>query len=234
MKLKIYCIPGLGCNQEIFHPLWQQLPQYKSAVQYLEFVDPISTQESVAAYTKRLATTIPAPEADQITLIVGLSLGGMIATELSKLIPYQKLILISTIKHQDERPRLFRLCTRVPVQGLLPSWVTRRVFPKLTTWFGSRMATSNVLFGKMVSQMSPTHLVWGRNAAISWFNDQNPARCVHIHGTRDHIFNNKTMQVTHTIVGGTHGMIVDKSEEVALLVGQEIAAVVTAIQNTPA
>src|SRR5262245_57363946 len=100
-KLLICLFPGLGATKRIF-------AQYDFGVSrsmIVEFLIPFRN-ETIAQYAQRMAEHIPREED---LIFIGVSFGGIIAQEVSKIIPPKKIILISTIKTEMEKPRYFYL-----------------------------------------------------------------------------------------------------------------------------
>jgi pimeloyl-ACP methyl ester carboxylesterase len=221
-KVKLYFIPGLGCDQRIFDKLIQLLPLSKEQILHLEHLEPTTLTESMDSYVERLVKKIPPKAPDEYVILIGLSLGGMIATALNKTIAADKLIILSSITHESERPWLFRFCVQVPIYRLTPTAFTQHILPKLARWFRFTQNDSGILFEKMVQAISPEHLKWGRYTAINWQNSNRPQNYIHIHGTKDHIFNHKSMQVTHWIEGATHSMVMDNAVEIAPIITKEV------------
>jgi len=216
---KIYFIPGLGCDARVFERLIQQLDLSSNQYHCLEHIEPQHTFEPLSAYAKRLAQQL---EDDKERIIVGLSLGGMIATELSKIVDYKKLVIISSIKHQDERPLLLKVARKIPLHHLAPAWFTKQMSPRIARWFRISDKASSDLLAKMLKDRSGAHLKWARHAAVSWKNAEMPQDYIHIHGTKDHIFNSPKTQITHIIEGGTHGMIMNRATEIAAIIDKEV------------
>src|ERR1044071_3731439 len=100
MPRAIYCISGLGADEKIFAKL--QLEGYE--LKHIPWLIPERT-ETIDAYARRMAASIK--EDDPI--LIGVSFGGMIAIEIARQRPVQKLILISSIKCVAELPRWMRI-----------------------------------------------------------------------------------------------------------------------------
>ena len=89
---KLYCISGLGADHRLFAHI---------AVPGYELVDvpwlPFPRTDTMATYAMKLAATMPddAP-------IIGLSLGGMLATEIAKRSPQRRVVIISSAKVRAE------------------------------------------------------------------------------------------------------------------------------------
>ncbi len=219
--MKIYLIPGLGCDIRVFSELVPLLNFDKNNIDCMEWLSPKSIFESIENYAQRVTETMPLDDDGDIILI-GLSLGGMIATEISKLIPYKKLIIISSIVHQEQRPLLLKLARFFPIYHLVPASFTQYILPKLAFWLGISNKKYSDLFHRMLLDRSPQHLHWSRTAAVHWLNQIYPTNYIHIHGTSDHLFPHKAIKIDYPITNGTHNMILDRAEEIALIVNQEI------------
>lgn len=89
MQKKIYLISGLGADERMF----QRLNFYNFEPVYLQWISP-KKNESISDYAARLKSQIT----EEKPIIIGLSLGGMMAVEISKQIKTEKVVLISSIK----------------------------------------------------------------------------------------------------------------------------------------
>ncbi|MBA2422570.1 MAG: hypothetical protein H0V61_05035, partial [Chitinophagales bacterium] len=102
----IIFFPGLATNDDLFskidiHPLPRQIINY-----------PIPGEtESLEAYVKRLQSNLVSTTP---LIYVGVSLGGILAQELSKSIPAKKTIIISSISSLYEKPFFFNLAKWFP------------------------------------------------------------------------------------------------------------------------
>ncbi|WP_093825084.1 alpha/beta fold hydrolase [Spirosoma endophyticum] len=105
--MKIYFISGLGADKRIFQKL--VLPTFFEPV-YIELLTP-HQNESLPNYAGRMALSI---DSIQPFYIVGISFGGMLATEIAKLIRPQKTILISSVSTSNQLPWYYHLGVRYP------------------------------------------------------------------------------------------------------------------------
>ena len=106
----IYCISGLGADEKAFAKI--KVPGY--ALQHLLWLTP-EKDEALEAYAKRMAKQIP----DANPILMGLSFGGMLCIEIAKLIPVEKVILISSI------PSYRGCCSR----DTADTWHSSRTYP---------------------------------------------------------------------------------------------------------
>lgn len=214
---KAYLIPGLGNDIRIFSKLTPLL--LEQDISCLEYLEPLSVKESMESYAQRLVDGIP--DLEEPPVLIGMSMGGAVATEMAKRMPHRKLILISTFKHQTEVPFLFKIARIIPLYRLIPAWYIRTMLP-LFAWI-LRICTkeeSNLL-KLMLRARSAAHFAWGREAVVHWDNVDYPAQFIHINGTKDHIFKQANKQASHLIKGGTHNMVLDRAEEIAEIINKE-------------
>ena len=63
---------------------------------------------------------------DKNPILIGLSFGGIVATELSKIISVEKLILISSLKTKSEIPLIYRLAGKLHIHRIIPYSVLKK------------------------------------------------------------------------------------------------------------
>jgi pimeloyl-ACP methyl ester carboxylesterase len=215
-----YFIPGLGTDYRIFQKIVPLL-SFEEVV-YLDFRDDLIRKgEGMADYAKRLLEELK-PKENEKTVIIGLSLGGMMACELAKLIPNSKLILISTIKTKKESPAIFAFARKFPIYNFVPTWFSRNMVPIISRIARVTDKAGYHLYRAMLKGWSAKKLLWARHAAVNWKNTELPARFMHIHGTRDHIFPHKRISGFKVIEGGSHYMVMDRAEEIAEIINDEL------------
>jgi pimeloyl-ACP methyl ester carboxylesterase len=214
MSRILYCIPGLGTDERIFAELMPLL-QWQGEIQYLNFLEPAHRKENLEDYALRLRATLPDTWAEP-PVILGMSLGGMIAAELAQLIPYEKLILISTIKTRAEQPAYFKALRALPLYRILPAGFAKKYGPVVARMFGTFDKAYLDRIFEMFRARSDAHFAWGRRAAIQWRGaTEILPRTTHLHGTRDHIFSHHRIKNADILQGGTHNMILERAQEVA-------------------
>ena len=98
----IYCISGLGADEGVFQYL--DLSFVKPV--FINWISPLKN-ETLSAYALRLQQKFIHEESP---VIVGLSLGGMVATEIAKSNPSAKVIIVSSAKTKKEIPFYFPFC----------------------------------------------------------------------------------------------------------------------------
>lgn len=208
----IYFISGLGADQRLFQYL--QLQNIKP--HFVRWITP-EKKESWESYAKRLTSQIPTSD----PIIIGMSMGGMMAVEISKIIPVKKLILISSAKTRHEIPPYFRLLRIFKGHQWIPYRLLTRLGLLIGGWlFGTTCAADDHLLKEIIYDTDKTFFQWSWQRVASWTNDFIPKNVTHIHGDRDHMLPIAFIKADKVIAGGTHLMVVNKAEEISAILQQ--------------
>src|SRR5687767_6263954 len=111
--MKVYFISGLGADCRIFKHI--RLPEGFEKVD-LNWI-PAKKDESLSDYATRMAERINTSEK---FALVGLSLGGMIASEIAGKHSPAATILVSSISSSRELPKMYKLMNAMKIHALLP------------------------------------------------------------------------------------------------------------------
>lgn len=201
--MNAHFIPGLGFDDRIFQNL--DLPDFECV--YLRWIDPLDREENLVDYAKRLSGQIETDSSP--TLLIGHSLGGILALEISKILPIETVILISSIRSRKELPlhfkiihplRLDRFFTKGIGQGTLPIWGRYHDYVS---------KEEQTLFKSMIGQQSNLYLQWALRQLSIWNpKEKFPTKIVQVHGNQDRTFPSKLIQKADFIVkGGGHFMV---------------------------
>ena len=90
-------MPGMSANPLIFKRI--KFSDEKYEIHFLKWAKPV-LNESIENYSKRLLDFIK----HKNPILIGVSFGGLIVQEISKLIDVEKVIIISSIKSNRELP----------------------------------------------------------------------------------------------------------------------------------
>lgn len=204
--MKVYFISGLAADGRVFRHI--QLPADYEAV-YLEWLRP-DKDESLTNYAGRMSGQIDTTEP---FYILGLSLGGMIAAEIVRLLPHGRLILIASIPHAGHLPVYYRWMQRLRLQKLVPVRAIKTgVY--LRRYFTTESKEDKEMLRQMIRDADPYFIRWSLNAVLEWQNYEPPQDMVHIHGTRDIVIPVRYTRPTHIIPGGSHLMIFDRARDI--------------------
>lgn len=204
---RIYLIAGLGADTRVYNNI--NLND-EHEVTTVDWVEPDS-KDTLVTYAQRL---IYQYNIKPNSVLIGNSLGGIIAVGMTKFIPVQKVILISSIKTSDEAPGYFKLFRALPVYKLIPGKLFNSMGFMIKPLFGHMSREDAWLFSDMLKKSSPVFMKWAMYAILHWKNDIIPPNLYHITGDKDLVFNYKRIKNATIVKGGTHIMIFDKAKEI--------------------
>jgi pimeloyl-ACP methyl ester carboxylesterase len=204
--MKLYFISGLGADSRVFKYI--RLPEGFEAV-FLEWIPP-RKNESLHDYAMRLAAKIDLSEPFGL---VGLSMGGMMATEIALAHPPKNLILLSSVPVSTHLPWYFRWSGRLGLHWLIPvKWVKSTAAFKRV--FTVETKEDRKMLRAIIRDSDPHFIRWATNAILHWENDKLPASYLHLHGNIDAILPMRFTQPTHIIKGAGHLMVLTKAREI--------------------
>ncbi len=90
-------MPGMAANCDIFENIKLDNSKYK--LHFIEWLEP-EKEESLQKYSERIAVQIT----NEHPILIGVSFGGIIVQEIAKIIPTEKVIIISSVKDPSEFP----------------------------------------------------------------------------------------------------------------------------------
>jgi pimeloyl-ACP methyl ester carboxylesterase len=214
--LTVYFISGLGADERVFQKL--QLP-INWNIKHIVW-DEISINETLQSYCLKLSKQINVE--DDFSL-VGVSFGGIVAIELSKIFKPRKTIIISSITSNKQLPTLYKLISFCKLQKLVPTILLNKAYP-FTYWFFGVMKTEEKLLLKQIINDTPQRfLKWAINEILSWKNKFIPQNLTQINGDNDKIFPMKSIATTHIVEGGGHFMIYNKADEISKILIDNIS-----------
>lgn len=167
--------------------------------------------ETIQHYAERMRAGIT----EENPIMMGLSFGGMISTEIAKQIPVSKIIIISSVKSSKELPFWMKTVATLKLNKIVPLKSTRLTQPIQNRMLGIQSEEEKNLVASLRREVDLPYTNWAVNQAINWKNDwQHPDIC-HIHGDNDHMFPIKNIKVDYIIKNAGHFMIMNRSEEVS-------------------
>lgn len=205
---KIYFISGLGADFRVFSFLDLSFCEPV----YVDWISP-NKNESLESYALRLRETIK----EEHPAIVGISFGGMLATEMAKADPECKVVIISSIKTADQFPSLLRTLKYFPFYKWLPGGFIR-ASARIIKWFmAEKGKEQKKLLLQIIRDTDMRFVKWAIPAILNWRNKMEPGNVVHIHGTADRVLPLKKLNADHVIKSGTHAMPLYHFENISRL-----------------
>ena len=208
MKKRIYILSGLGADERVFKLL--DFSDFSPI--FIQWIVP-EENESIENYAHRLLKQIDTPN----PVIVGLSFGGMMATEIAKLITVEKIILISSAKTKKEIPSFYQFSGFLGIHKLAPTKILKSSNAVTNWFFGANSTFEKQLLKEILHDTNPVFLKWAIDQIVNWKNIVAAKNTYHIHGTADRILPINGLSCDVKIKGGGHLMTLTKSEEVNMV-----------------
>lgn len=199
---KIYCISGIGADHRIFQFL--SVPNYELI--HLPWLKPI-IDESLISYARRLSEGIVEEE----FILLGVSFGGMLATEIARLHSRARVIIISSAGRKKEIPFYLRIFRYLPIYKVLPdSWMHRP--NKLLNYFiGAHSPAVQDVVKKIMLDTDSKFIRWALGTILCWPDNTKPSNLFQIHGSADFILPNMFVNAHYTLNKGTHLMVMEQA-----------------------
>ena len=208
-KIPIYFVPGLAASKQIFEHIF--LPEDKFDVNYIEWILPLTIDETIESYAKRMCEFIT----HENPILIGVSFGGVMVQEMSKIISAQKVILISSIKSKHELPTRLRIAQKTKAYKLFPTKIIENIEKYEAIFFNDYLKKRNELYKKYLSVRNASYLQWAIYNVLHWQQEEVLENVIHIHGDKDEIFPIKYIQNYTNIKNGTHVMVLDKAKSIS-------------------
>ena len=213
MLKTVYCISGLGADEQVFCNL--HLKGYK--LKYIPWLVP-HKKEKIKGYARRMAEYIE----QESPILLGVSFGGMIGIEIAQQIKLHRLIIVSSIKSTIEMPGWMKIAGKIKLNKLLPA-KTYRLTEKIDyNRLGATTKEERDMVRNYRKKADPVYLDWAIHEILNWKNGWQPDNIIHINGDKDKIFPIKNIKPTHIIKEGTHMIIYNRANEVSEFILQEL------------
>ena len=196
--MKVYLLPGIATDHHLFDRLdlggldvvkldW---PRFRRG----------TTLEEIA---KDMAQQV---DRDEPHILVGVSMGGMVAQELALITNPAKVILISTWTGPQEWPRFVRFGAAIGVQRVITATAMKAGWPVKRFLTGQDGRTAQVL-RDMALREGPEQIRRGLTAIFRWRGSRWKGPIVRIHGDKDRLMPIQQIKPDHVVRGGAHAMV---------------------------
>ncbi|WP_224490997.1 alpha/beta fold hydrolase [Robertkochia flava] len=201
--IPVYMMPGMAANPSIFEHV--KLPEDRYEVIWLHWKLP-REKETLVHYAQRMCKEVK----HKNPVLMGVSFGGILVQEMSKLIPVRKLIVISSVKCRDELPYSMRVARKTYLHKLLPTSLVNNVEVLAKYAFGESVVKRLKLYERYLSVRDKRYLDWAIDQVVNWEQEKPIPGTIHIQGDRDPVFPADRIKDCIWIKGGTHIMIINR------------------------
>tara|TARA_B110000037_G_scaffold92552_1_gene109077 strand:- start:2789 stop:3421 length:633 start_codon:yes stop_codon:yes gene_type:complete len=204
-------MPGLAANSKIFE--YTSLPEDLFELHYLAWILPTSIDETIESYAKRMCEFIQ----EKNPVLIGVSFGGILVQEMSKIIHVQKVIIISSIKNNSELPKRLQLAKVTKTYKLFPANHISNIESFISLVFSTMAQKRITQYRMFLSVRDPLYLNWAIHHVLHWNQTETLSNVIHIHGTKDEIFPIKNILNCIEIEDGSHIMILSKGKKISTI-----------------
>lgn len=202
-----YLFPGQGSDERLFKHL--SLPEGYDTV-HMTYPVP-EKHEDLHTYALRFVDQI---DATAPYILIGVSLGGMICTELSDTLTPEKTILISSAKTVDELPGRYTFLKRFPIDRAMPRGLIKAGARILQGIVEPDRKHDKETFKSMLKEKDPRYLKRTVGMITRWNRTSYSDQIIHIHGNKDHTIPVKNVEADYLVEEGSHMMMITRAEEI--------------------
>lgn len=199
--MKIYAISGLGADDRVFYHLRKLID--------LEFIawKKNKANETLQEYAIRMATDI---DATKPFALLGLSFGGVVAQEICQFLKPEKLILLSSLRHQDELQILIKIIKATHVVEHIPLPFFKPPIALCRYYFSTN---DTKMLKELIDAIDLELVKWSIIQLLAWQAKPLAIVPIRIHGTADRLL--YYQDDAYPVECGGHFMVYDKAPEVA-------------------
>tara|TARA_B100000795_G_scaffold48233_1_gene31658 strand:- start:3871 stop:4512 length:642 start_codon:yes stop_codon:yes gene_type:complete len=196
-------MPGMSANPLIFEMI--KFPKDIYEVHLMKWIEPI-LNESIESYAVRLSKDI----IHHKPVLIGVSFGGLIVQEISKLLDVDKLIIISSVKSNTELPLYMKSAKFLKLYNYFPLKLFDEIFNISKFLKINKIYKKIDLVDKYLSVRDENYLKWAIREILNWKQKKPLEGVIHLHGDKDITFPISLIKNCITIQGGTHALILTK------------------------
>ncbi len=206
----------MGVNERLF----RNLKLNGCHIHHIKWLTPLKN-ESLQQYAMRLSEQI---DQSKPYCLIGVSFGGMCATEISKKLSPIKTFLVSSSKTINEVPNIIKIWNRLPLYRTLSDKHYINGAMLFKKQFGVNTKEQQERFLEMLQTAPKDYFKGAVHCIVSWKNKEYPKNIIHIHGDRDDVLPHKKIKADYIISGGSHFMIINKAEEINDIINKELSS----------
>lgn len=207
IKMKLYVISGLGADFKVLEKL-----EFNPGIE-VEFLDWLMPhpRETFQNYVRRMAERI---DASNPFYLMGYSFGGIIAQEIHRITPAEKVVILGSIRSHRERSHLMALGRYSKIPRLMPARLYSHKSAVVYSFIRKILDPKNPKLLQYFNVRDSYYLKWSIEKIVEW-NYEPEEGVIQILGDRDIVFPIKNCQPDFIIKGGTHLFPATKHREVS-------------------
>lgn len=207
--MKIFAVSGLGADERVFDYL-----TLDHEIVPIKWIAP-RKKETILLYSKRLIEEYKLLDEKDYALL-GVSFGGLVAIEISKIVKPMWTILISSVETKKELRPIIKLLGRSRILNIIP-----RIFLKPPVFFAQFMfgTKQKNLLKAILKDTDLNFTKWALRELTTWKNQTHLSNLIKIGGSCDKLLPPRGAN-NILIEDGGHFMIVDKAKAISNILNE--------------
>ena len=185
---------------------------------HVDWISPLE-KETLQNYALRISESLT----DENAILIGLSFGGILSIEISKIRKFKKIFLLSSAKTKSEIPFYYKVLGKLNLLEIIPVSFLKSVNFLTHFVFGAKTNSEKNLLKDIVKNTDKNFMKWALHQIINWKNKDFDANIVHIQGNRDLILPHYFVKFDYLIDGGTHFMTLNQSKKIEQIILRNLA-----------
>jgi pimeloyl-ACP methyl ester carboxylesterase len=207
----LYLFSGQGSDARIFSKI-----SFDSSFRVVHIQYPVPAgKSSLQQYAQVLREQI---DTNSNYSFIGVSLGGMICSELSEIMYPQKTIIISSAKCRGELPFRYRFQKNIPLYQIIPKRMIKLGARILQPIVEPDRKKQKAIFKSMLKQKDARFLKRTVAMIVKWNKTNCSPTIYHIHGTKDHTLPIRKTKPGYVVQNGSHMMTLTRAAEISTLI----------------
>ncbi len=217
-KLNVYFISGLGADERVFTKLKLD-PRLN--VKYIQWVRPLK-KESLQHYAARLSKQIDTSQPFQL---VGLSFGGVIASEIADIACPQQVTLISSMSTGVPLSKFYQVMIKFLLMSPLSAPLLKSANRVTYSYFGADTPELKKLLKRILHDTDGKFLKWALTRMSGWDRKERVDNLFHIHGTADKLIPIIIVKPDIIIEGGGHLMVYAQADQISKILNHRLTSI---------
>lgn len=214
-KPVIYLIPGQGSDYRVFKNLQIDTT---FEIRHITYTIPKENM-TLPEYARELSAQI---DSTKSFILVGVSLGGMLATEMSYFMNPDKIILISSAKCRNELPKRYKFQRKFPIYNVVSGKTAKKGAKVMQPIVEPDRNNEKETCKSMLEDKDPDFLKRTIKMIMEWERIDYPGTIIHIHGDNDNTIPIRNVKYNYLVKDGSHMMVLTRSEEISKIINEII------------
>jgi len=217
-KMNVYFISGLGADERVFTKLKLD-PRLN--VKYIKWVRPLK-KESLRHYAARLSKQIDTSQPFQL---VGLSFGGVVASEIADITCPEQVTLISSMSTGVPLSKFYQAMIRFFLMSPLSAPLLKSANRITYSYFGADTPELKNLLKNILHDTDSKFLKWALTRMSGWDRKERVENLFHIHGTADKLIPVVIVKPDIIIKEGGHLMVYAQADQVSKILNDRLTTI---------